>query len=87
MFTLTTDGHNPYLSAVKKAFGNDIDYAMLVKIYVESPEPQKRYSQATCTGCVTNSIKGNPEPKHISTGFLERANFSMRMGMRLFTRA
>jgi IS1 family transposase len=83
---LTTDGHKAYLTAVDKAFGEDIDYAMLIKIYGENTEGQKRYSPAVCLGCKKDGITGNPDPEHISTSFAERQNLSMRMGMRRFTR-
>ncbi len=83
---LTTDGHKAYLTAVKSALGNDIDYAMLVKIYGESSDGQKRYSPAECLGCKRKAIKGDPDPEHISTSLAERQNLNMRMGMRRFTR-
>jgi IS1 family transposase len=83
---LTTDGHKAYLTAVDRAFDEDIDYAMLVKIYGEPNEHQKRYSPAVCVGCETKAITGNPDPKHISTSFAERQNLSMRTSMRRFTR-
>jgi len=83
---LTTDGHRVYAEAVENAFGSEIDYAMLVKIYGASNDGESRYSPATCIGCRTGVLAGNPDPKYISTSYVERQNLSMRMGMRRFTR-
>ncbi|MGO8671194.1 MAG: IS1 family transposase [Capsulimonadaceae bacterium] len=83
---LTTDGLKCYLTAVRGAFGNDIDYAMLVKTYGNDPGSEKRYSPAICTGCERKDIIGTPNNEYISTSYVERQNLTMRMGMRRFTR-
>jgi len=86
---LTTDGHKAYLQAVEDAFGADIDYAMLTKLYGEpssSPEAARRYSPSDCVGTRTENITGNPDPKHVSTSYAKRANLTMRMAMGRFTR-
>jgi hypothetical protein len=84
---ITTDGHRAYAEAVEGAFGMDVDYAMLIKLYgAPTDSPDTRYSPAQCIGIRTATLSGNPDREHISTSYVERQNLNLRMGVRRFTR-
>ena len=83
---LTTDGLHAYLDATDAAFGTDIDYARLIKVYGSDPRAEKRYTPPVCIETKVQVVSGDPAIEHISTSYIERQNLQMRMSMRRFTR-
>jgi IS1 family transposase len=83
---ITTDGHRPYIEAIENAFGQDVDYSILQKIYGAPQENETRYSPARCIGIQMREVSGSPDPKHISTSYIERQNWTVRTKMRRYTR-
>jgi IS1 family transposase len=83
---ITSDGHRPYIEAIERAFGDDVDYSILQKIYGAPLENETRYSPAQCIGIDIRNVTGSSDPKHISTSYIERQNWTVRTKMRRYTR-